>query len=450
MQVVILAGGLGTRLDPNGNGVPKALREVEGLSILEWQIRGIGTPKSRVLLLIGEEKNRQYFQEIVPILASRYNHKIQIIVEEKRMGTLGALISTKSTLEKEFVVLLGDILLDFPLAKCLSVLEERKLDFLAVSRLTEHPEDSDVFEIDELGAIKKFSHYPHSHNLSNNIHLGLTGVYACKRKFLDKFSSDKFIDIWESLQVDYEKQKGIGILYSYNNFKDVGTTKRLSEAPLFAKKLNFEEDCVLYLIDRDDTLISDPSTTPNRKFSPNLSLIEDLKSIRDRNPESKFCITTNQPAIAKNQITVDEVCAENDLLVDLLKSKSLYVDALEYCPHHPESGFQEEIKELKIKCFCRKPLPGMAIKIIGDLNIRPKRIVVYGDSTFDFFLARNLGADFRWIFMRKNSRKSRLLALYSFVASIKKDVGSSYALNFLLSNLIESVAKWKWAKIDRL
>jgi D-glycero-D-manno-heptose 1,7-bisphosphate phosphatase len=450
MQVVILAGGLGTRLDPNGTGVPKALREVDGLTILEWQIRSIGKPKSKVLLLIGEESNRNHFQEIVPILVNRYNHEILVIVEEKRMGTLGALIATKSTLENEFVILLGDILLDFPIEKCLSRLKERKLDFLAVSRLTEHPEDSDVFEIDERGIIKKFSHYPHSHGLSDNIHLGLTGVYACKRKFLDKFPSHKFIDIWESLQVNYEKQKSIGVYYSYNNFKDVGTTKRLSEAPLFAKKLNFKESSVLYIIDRDDTLISDPSTTPSRRFLPNLSFIQELNAIKWKNPDSKFCIITNQPAIAKNQISVEVVRAENDLLIDFLESKSLTIDALEYCPHHPESGFRGEIKQLKIKCFCRKPLPGMAIKIIRDLDIRPKRIVVYGDSTFDFFLARNLGAEFRWIFMRKKTKKSRSLALYSFVTGLRRDVGSIYALHFLFSNLIESIAKWRWTRIDRL
>jgi HAD superfamily hydrolase (TIGR01662 family) len=206
----------------------------------------------------------------------------------------------------------------------------------------------------------------------------------------------------------------------------------------------------LYLIDRDDTLIADPSTTPNRRFIPNVSFIKELNAIRDLQPDAKFCIVTNQPAIAKNQISEEQVNAENDLLIDFLELKSLHIDALEYCPHHPESGHHGEIRELNIKCFCGKPLPGLAIKIIRDLNIRPKRIVVYGDSTFDFFLARNLGAEFRWIFMRKSPGKTRSVALYSLVVTIMRYVSPSYGLNFLFSNLIESSAKRRWARIDRL
>lgn len=450
MQVVILAGGLGTRLDADGTGVPKALREVHGLTILEWQMRCIGEPRSKILLLIGEEKNRRYFQELALTLVTKYGHEINLVVEERRMGTLGALVAAKPFLEKEFVILLGDVLLDFPLVKCLSSLKERKLEFVAVSRLTEHPEDSDVFEIDEHGTIKNFSHYPHSHGLSENVYLGLTGVYACNRKFLDRFPVKKFIDIWESLELDYRKHKEIGLLYTYNNFKDVGTTKRLSEAPTFAKQLKYESDTTLYLIDRDDTLISDPSTTPDRRFLPNVSFIEELNVIRSIQPDAKFCIVTNQPAIAKNQITVEQVNAENDLLIDFLELNCLHIEALEYCPHHPESGHHGEIKELKIKCFCRKPLPGMAIKIIRDLDIRPKRIVVYGDSAFDFFLARNLGAEFRWIFIRKSPGKPRSIALYLLAMSIMRDVSPSDGLTFLFSNLIEASAKRRWARIDRL
>jgi D-glycero-D-manno-heptose 1,7-bisphosphate phosphatase len=278
----------------------------------------------------------------------------------------------------------------------------------------------------------------------------LTGVYACNRRFLDRFPVNKFVDIWESLELDYRKHKEIGILFTYNNFKDVGTTKRLSEAPTFVKQLKYESDTTLYLIDRDDTLISDPSTTPDRKFIPNVSFVEELTAIRHQQPDAKFCIVTNQPAIAKNQVSAEQVNVENDLLTDFLELKSLHIDALEYCPHHPESGHHGEIRELKIKCFCRKPLPGLAIKIIRDLNIRPKRIVVYGDSTFDFFLARNLGAEFRWIFMRKRPGKTRSAALYSLVVNIIRYESPLYGLNFLFSNLIESSSKRRWARIDRL
>ncbi len=450
MQVVILAGGLGTRLDPSGTGTPKALREVNGMSILEWQIRNIREPGSNILLLIGEEDNLKHFQDVVPMLSQQYGYQIEIGIEEKRMGTLGALITAKDSLEKEFIVLLGDILSDFPPVKCLSALKKRKLEFIAVSRLTEHPEDSDVFEIDKTGNIASFSHYPHSRKLSENVHLGLTGIFACQRRFLDRFPKNEFIDIWESLAVDYREAKEIGLLYTYNKFKDVGTTKRLSEALKFAEQLNFLEDGRLYLVDRDNTLISDPARSSSRRFIPNEGLINELGKIKVTQPDAKICVITNQPAIAKNQITIEQTRVENENLVSYLNSKSLTIDALEFCPHHPEVGHPGELKEFKVKCFCRKPLPGMAIKIIGDLNIRPRKISVYGDSAFDYFLARNLDAEFRWVFMRNSIDRFRATAMFSLALAILRQVGPSETLGFIFANCSGYLAKRRWARIDHL
>jgi D-glycero-D-manno-heptose 1,7-bisphosphate phosphatase len=67
----------------------------------------------------------------------------------------------------------------------------------------------------------------------------------------------------------------------------------------------------------------------------------------------------------------------------LLGEKNAYIDALYYCPHHPNKGFKGEVASLKIKCNCRKPKPGMILQAARDLNIDLKNSWVIGDSYRD-------------------------------------------------------------------
>ena len=65
-----------------------------------------------------------------------------------------------------------------------------------------------------------------------------------------------------------------------------------------------------------------------------------------------------------------------------------------FCPHHPEKGFQGEIRELKVDCNCRKPNIGMCKKICEDFNIDLENSIVIGDSFRDQEMARNFGIKF--------------------------------------------------------
>jgi len=68
-----------------------------------------------------------------------------------------------------------------------------------------------------------------------------------------------------------------------------------------------------------------------------------------------------------------------------------FFDAKYICPHHPDSGFEGEVKALKIKCDCRKPLPGLVRRAIADMNIDAGQSWFIGDTTADFGAARQAG-----------------------------------------------------------
>jgi histidinol-phosphate phosphatase family protein len=101
------------------------------------------------------------------------------------------------------------------------------------------------------------------------------------------------------------------------------------------------------------------------------------------------CIS-NQPSVAKGQSTFQEIDAQNQEIQALLALEHVYIDKWLYCPHHPESGFENEIKELKISCNCRKPKAGMIERVIAEHDVDVLKSVIIGDTFRDIEVETNL------------------------------------------------------------
>ena len=112
-QCVILAGGLGTRLRPITEKIPKALVEVNGKPFLYWQLLDLKQQGfQRVLLLTG------YLGEQVESVfgdGSSMGLHIEYSREESPMGTGGALRLAHAQLDSHFILLNGDSFLKAPL-----------------------------------------------------------------------------------------------------------------------------------------------------------------------------------------------------------------------------------------------------------------------------------------------------------------------------------------------
>lgn len=94
-------------------------------------------------------------------------------------------------------------------------------------------------------------------------------------------------------------------------------------------------------------------------------------------------VVTNQPVIARGEVTVDELDEIHKKLETQLGLEGAYIDALYYCPHHPHKGYEGEVPELKIDCDCRKPKPGMLLQAAKDFNIDLKQSYMIGDGESD-------------------------------------------------------------------
>lgn len=136
---------------------------------------------------------------------------------------------------------------------------------------------------------------------------------------------------------------------------------------------------MLYIFDKDGTLIGGasnrPANTPDEQvLLPNVKRI--IKRFRDRG--DSIAIASNQGGVAWGFISYEQA---DELLRDCAE-KIGGVDAYEFCPHDDRKNEP---------CECRKPKPGMILKIAERLGYEIDEIVFVGDQDTDEQAARAAG-----------------------------------------------------------
>jgi D-glycero-D-manno-heptose 1,7-bisphosphate phosphatase len=124
-------------------------------------------------------------------------------------------------------------------------------------------------------------------------------------------------------------------------------------------------------LDRDGTIIvlveylSDPEKTE--------LLPEAAEAVRMFNEAGlKVIVVTNQSALARGYFTEDVLDAIHERMERLLEEQGARIDALYYCPHHPDED-----------CDCRKPRPGLLQMAAREKGIDLARSFMVGDRMID-------------------------------------------------------------------
>lgn len=102
----------------------------------------------------------------------------------------------------------------------------------------------------------------------------------------------------------------------------------------------------------------------------------------------KAIVITNQSGIARGMYTEDDLNKIHSRMFEELAREGARIDAVYYCPHHPEVGDAR----YRVVCNCRKPQVGMVNAALGEHNIDLASSFVIGDKASDIELARNVGA----------------------------------------------------------
>jgi NDP-sugar pyrophosphorylase family protein len=105
-QAVILAGGLGTRMRPITETIPKPMIAVAGKPFLQWQLellRNAGIDRALLLVAYLGEQIEQYFGD-----GKKFGGHIGYSYETSPLGTGGALKNAEGMLQDWFVLVNGD------------------------------------------------------------------------------------------------------------------------------------------------------------------------------------------------------------------------------------------------------------------------------------------------------------------------------------------------------
>lgn len=394
MKAVIQAGGKGTRISEiTGDVIPKPMLEISGYPILYHQMMNLKKNGiTDITVIIGHLGNviKDYFGD-----GKQFGLNISYVEEDpqKPLGTAGSLYFLKDKLKENFVFLLADVSLIL-IWKMEQYHIANNADVTLLTHPNGHPFDSDLV-VEEGGVVKAFDYKSNDRTTYNYKNLVNAGVMI--------FSPSVFKYLTELRKYNYEKDiivplinDGKVVSYKSSEYaKDMGTPERYRRVQedynsgiCDAKNLANKQKAIF--LDRDGTIneyVGFLRKEEDFRLIPGVS--EAIKKIN--NSGYLAIVVTNQPVIARGEVTEEELEEIHKKMETLLGLDGAYIDDIYYCPHHPDKGFEGEIPELKIECDCRKPKTGMLEKAAREHNIDLSSSIMIGDSTLDIKMAENAG-----------------------------------------------------------
>ena len=400
-KVVIVAGGMGTRMGKLSESTPKSLMRAGNKPIISYQIENLKKYGLRDIILVVNHLGgaiKEYCGD-----GKRFGVNISYFEEQKPLGTAGGIKLLKRKLGDDFVVVYGDILFNIDFRALLARHYENKKAIknhvgTLVVHPNNHPLDSDLVDISENGRILNFLSKPHAPDLCFR-NLVNAALYVLTSKVHRYIPTGEKTDFGKDIFPKILAKKGALFAYHTPEYtRDMGTPERLNEGLNDIKSGLFKQSSLrtkrpAIFLDRDGVINKEVGNL--RRAEDFILLPNAAKAIRKINQTGYYAVViSNQPVVAKGFCTMDELLEINKKMETLLGIEGAKLDAVYFCPHHPDKGFPGENKKYKVVCGCRKPKTGMIQNAKKNFNIDLKRSIMVGDSTRDSRLAENLGIKF--------------------------------------------------------
>lgn len=221
VPVVIMAGGLGTRLYPYTKILPKPLIPIGEIPIVEHimnRFNEYGIEK--FFLVVNHKKNmiKAYFNE------TEKNYSVGYIDEDKPLGTAGGLSLLKGKINSTFILSNCDILIEEDYEKIFSYHKKEKNLITMVCSLKKIKIPYGVIEINEAGEIEKMKEKPELSFFTN------TGMYVVEPKIIEEVEMNKPIGFPDIIEKYRSKGEKIGVYpISENNWLDMGQLDEMEE-----------------------------------------------------------------------------------------------------------------------------------------------------------------------------------------------------------------------------
>ncbi len=220
-RVILMAGGLGTRLRPLTEDTPKPMLKVGNKPILETIIKNFanhGFVNITISLNYKGEIIREYFKD-----GSEWGVNIDYIEETTRLGTAGALSLLENTPNEPFFVMNGDLLTDINFSQLLdfhsfananATMCVREYDYQIPYGVVETNEDNITSIVEK--PVKKF--------------FVNAGIYVLSPNIFEFIPKDEFFDMPTLFSILIEKQKKILSFPIHEYWLDIGRMSDFEQA----------------------------------------------------------------------------------------------------------------------------------------------------------------------------------------------------------------------------
>ena len=362
-QAVILCGGLGERLRPLTEDLPKPLAPVGGRPFLEYLICQLREQQvERVVLLTGYygEKIRDHFGDGA-------GHGVQIDYSSgpAEWDTGRRIWEARMMLDCRFLLLYSDNYVPVNIKKLLSV---HSASLSAVTFLLHQKQNGNV-RLEGDGGVEVYDSTRSTLGL-NYVEIGYMIIERDRVLGAYGVSDVSFSRILEKL-VKGEQVAGLVSGDSYHSISDLDRLK-LAEQYLAVKRV--------LMIDRDGTI---NKRAPRGEyigswsdFHWDLQTVEAMRQLTRKG--FRFLVLSNQAGIARGMLKAEMVDEINARMISELRKQGIDVIDVYVCPHHWDEG-----------CSCRKPNPGMFFKASRSHLLRMDRTVYVGDDPRDSRAAFN-------------------------------------------------------------
>ena len=222
MKAVILAGGLGTRLQPYTTFLPKPMLPLGEKPILEHLIDW--TKKNRVKSIVLcvsylRKTIEDYFED-----GEKFGVNIEYATSNKPLATAGQLKTAEEFIDDTFVCMYGDSIFDFSLRNMIKHHIKKKA-FVTMS-LNEYKTNIPygVIETSKNGKVLRWNEKP---EIKANVNMG---CYVMEPKVFDFIPKNKQYGMDDVIKKAINKKKIVSSFITKNGFTDIGNKSSYKKA----------------------------------------------------------------------------------------------------------------------------------------------------------------------------------------------------------------------------
>ena len=360
-QAVILAGGIGERLRPLTNTIPKPMVKLNDKPFLEHMINMLKENGiEEIIMLLGylPEKITEYFGD-----GSKFGVKIKYSIGNIETQTGKRVKDSEEWLDEHFLLMYCDNYWPLNLKKLVNFYDKQNVLASVTIYTNKDNFSKSNMKVNEQGYVDIYDKERKTENLSG-VEIGF---FILNKEIVNWMPTTNFSFEREIIPKLIEKNQLAGYLTD-QRYYSIGDLVRLPKTERFLKSKK------VILLDRDGVICKKaPKADYIKKWEEFEFLpgaIEAMKLMEENNYE--IYIITNQPGIARGVMTKEDLNIIHKNMSNELSRHGVKIKGIYQCTHGWDDG-----------CYCRKPKPGMLFQASKDHYIDLSKAVFIGDDVRD-------------------------------------------------------------------